>query len=118
MSEITVCLRCKVAEPSGRSPYCKPCQPLNNKEKQSELRAMCREKKRKFKAVPARRPVLISDAEQRRIDMEVNLRMVQRCGYGHGAGRRLTPEEIAAVAPTITHISQVKKPYPIVAFKF
>lgn len=116
MSEISVCKRCKVAPPSGRSPYCKPCQPLNNKEKQAELRALCRQKKKKFKAAPSKRPVIITDAEQRRLDAAVNIRMYQRCGYGHSAARSLTPQEIAAIASTITPITQVKNPWPVLPY--
>lgn len=57
--------------------------------------------------VPKKRPKLMTDAEQQRIDREARRRDDERQGFTVDRGRRLTPAEIAAVAGSITHISQI-----------
>lgn len=53
--------------------------------------------KRKPKPAP-----ILSTAEQSRHDIELDRRLAERCGYGHGPVRRLAQEEIEALSPLLS----------------
>lgn len=52
---------------------------------------------------------LMTDAEQKRHDEALAARLNEACGYGHGAVKRLSKKEIAALAAEIVPLDRIRR---------
>ncbi len=108
--EEKLCPDCQKNKRTRYGIYCEPCGIART----VEARKRAREKYKSSEEVddftevedwhPTPRPVIMSDAEQDAIDK----REREKLDCRPSAIRTLTPEEIAALQPTITPVSQIK----------
>lgn len=123
------CCICKSAEipNTPKHKYCADCRIEVDKQLKRKHLAIARQNRKSLrlqdkqpqltKAKLTEAQISAIEAEQMRINKEARAREDRRCGFKPDLGRKLSEEEKAAIAHTITPIELIKDSYDYEAFR-